>query len=117
MTMGPAPMIRIDLMSVRLGIDLHNLLPSFGRAAQRRTRNPDAHAEFCSGFRVRPSDVPERRADNDTQKKGALAARPSVAPTGFAPARNGCLDQNIGAGKGFHPAHDPAKWKTGSPTR
>jgi hypothetical protein len=72
MTIGPAPMIMIDVMSLRLGIASH-VIP--GRRAVAN-RNPELVlcCQLDAGYSLRPS---RNGQSGGTQKKGALTARPS----------------------------------------
>src|SRR5581483_5689043 len=67
MTIGPAPMIRIDLMSVRFGIALRNPASSFRGAAL------SFFLDSGSGLWPSRNDETCRRT-----KKGRANARPSV---------------------------------------
>src|SRR5215472_1661874 len=84
MTIGPAPMIRIDLMSVRLGIGSAVSLVIPGRR-EGRTQNPDACTEVAPGFRARPLGPSRNNRKHSGTKKGRAAARPAASGGGQAP--------------------------------
>src|SRR4051794_37581370 len=97
--MGPAPMIRIDLMSVRLGIGLRSILVIPGRPQA----GPGIHKELQSCVWI-PGSRASLTPRNDRHiKKGRAFARPSPLAPGM-PRAVGSLDQNRGAGKGAAPA-------------
>src|SRR5690606_35709344 len=90
MTIGPAPMIMIDLMSVRLGMVTVATYVIPGRPPQAGEPGLQTVSQRLSGFRVRPSAVPERpgrprRQAGETQrtKKDALFARVLGPPAGL----------------------------------
>src|SRR6516164_9106288 len=92
MTIGPAPMIRIEEMSVRLGM-LSLAVTSFSGAGTRRN---SIFTVGGHGFRAR-----SLAARNDAQKKGAqprVPLRPVGWALGLRPA--GSLDEKRGPGKG-----------------
>src|SRR5262245_7372520 len=94
MTIGPAPMIRIDEMSVRLGISLcSSKFPRAQLPSGSMTAIGDHQIHLAAVQRTGMTATARRT------KKGRAVARPSAGAEGQAP-RGRSLDQNDRPGKG-----------------
>ena len=123
MTIGPAPMIRIEEMSVRLGMSLDgrwagssvpiskfaNLAAPLMRTSESKGHQRILDSSAVFGFEFQAScGYKDRNFKSTAQQKKGASLRVLQPAQRLRPTRGRCLDHNHGAGKGSPPPRQQA---------